>query len=132
MSELSEIHKKLAMSAEANAEAASAGSVAVSEEKSFAIERLHEEVESLKDERNRLKEEHDLRKKYLRLVFWFVVIFVASVMTIIVFCAKSVLSLSDDVQMTLLGTTTVDLVGLLYIAFNWLFPRDPKPRRSRK
>lgn len=129
MSDLSEIRKKLLLSAEVNAEAASAGSVAVSEEKSFAIERLHEEVESLKDERNRLREEHDLRKKYLRRVFWFVVLFVVSVTTIIILCATSVFSLNDNVQMTLLGTTTVDLVGLLYIAFHWLFPRDPKPKK---
>lgn len=63
-----------------------------------------------------------MRKRYLLSVFVFVQLFVFCVMAILVLCATSVLTLGERVQMVLLGTTTIDLVGLLYIAFKWLFP----------
>lgn len=83
-----------------------------------------EQIIKEKDEAIRQhKEEHELRKLFLHLVFWFVVIFVIVIMTCLVLCTTGIFHLTEKVQMTLLGTTTIDIVGLLYIAFKWLFPK---------
>ena len=68
------------------------------------------------------KEEHSLRKLYLRCSFVFVVIFVGIVMLVLVLSSCNVLRLSDSVLITLLTTTTANVLGVLFISFKWLFP----------
>lgn len=93
------------------------------EEAAYEVHRREQIIKEKADEIERHKEEHQLRKLFLHFVFWFVVAFVVAVMTCLVLCATGVFHLTEKVQMTLLGTTTIDIVGLLYIAFKWLFPK---------
>lgn len=74
------------------------------------IREKDEEIECCKDE-------HNLRKRFLNYVFWFVVSFVVLTLAIVVWS-----DLSDKVLMTLLTTTTANIIGILLIAFKWLFP----------
>ncbi|MDR2018828.1 MAG: hypothetical protein LBQ00_08205 [Syntrophobacterales bacterium] len=84
--------------------------------------------EKEKDELQRSREEHTLRKKYLQRVFLFVVIFVGLVLILVSLAGCKGISfyLSDAVLITLLTTTTANIIGVLLIAFNWLFPSGKK------
>lgn len=68
-------------------------------------------------------EEHELRKTYIRSTF----VFVAGVTFISLFVTVSTglrwVKLSDTVLVTLLTTTIANVLGCLFIAFHWLFPR---------
>ena len=103
-------------------EARQSADVLTEGERRFEILRREQIIREKDQELEQHREEHGLRKRYLLSVFVFVQLFVFCVMAILVLCATSVLVLGERVQMVLLGTTTIDLVGLLYIAFKWLFP----------
>ena len=68
-------------------------------------------------------DEHDLRKKYIRATFVFVcgVTFVSLFLTTA--AGMGWIALSDTVLVTLLTTTIANVLGCLFIAFHWLFPK---------
>lgn len=104
-------------------EAQHSDGVLTDEEKSFEIKMREQVIREKDDELQRSKDEHGLRKLFLHFVFWFVVGFVIVVLTYLGLCATGVFTLANTVLITLLSTTTVNVVGLLYIAFKWLFPK---------
>ena len=87
------------------------------EEQRFEMLRRDQIIREKDAEINRCQDEHKLRKRFLNSVFWFVVGFVAVTLLIVV-CSD----LSDKVLITLLTTTTANVIGILLIAFKWLFP----------
>lgn len=78
-----------------------------------------EELESIKQDRVQ-------RKNFATKIFWVVVVYIAAVLTILVFYGRSCLGFSDAVLITLLSTTTANVLSLLVIVFNYLFPNKGK------
>lgn len=94
-------------------------------EESLELQRLSLIVREQAARLQHREEEHKLRKKYLRNIFIFIIAFVAIVMAMLYLCAAGYIHLANNVLITLLSTTTADIIGLLYIAFKWLFPIKP-------
>ena len=93
------------------------GAILTPDEQRFEVRRRDQIIREKDEEIERCKDEHKLRKRFLSRVFWFVVAFVAATLAIVVWSG-----LSDKVLITLLTTTTANIIGILLIAFKWLFP----------
>lgn len=81
--------------------------------------RKREELESIKQDRRE-------RKKFATRIFWVVIAYIAVVFVVLFFCGYSCIYLSDAVLITLLSTTTANILSLLVIVFNYLFPKKIK------
>lgn len=92
-------------------------------EKSFEVERREQIIREQKQTLDERHEEHELRKRFIGNTFTLVVavIFLSFFVTVCV--GIGWLSLSDGVIITMLTTTTANVIGILLIAFNWLFPK---------
>jgi len=68
-------------------------------------------------------DEHELRKIYIRASF--VLVVGVTFMALFLTTANGLnwINLPDSVIITLLTTTTANVIGILLIAFNWLFPK---------
>ena len=83
-----------------------------------------------------LQLEQDLteRKKYAGRIFWLIVGWIVAIFAIIVlqgFSAKTGFSISDTVLMTLIGGTTINILGIFIVVANYLFPKtNAAPRAS--
>jgi hypothetical protein len=65
-----------------------------------------------------------MRKEYADKTYLFVCIYMCFVFFIIFLaCSPSTFQMSDGVLITLLGTTTVNVIGLFAIVMNYLFPK---------
>ena len=96
---------------------------ATSDEHQFEVLRREHEIRKLQEQLTQQKDEHRLRKGYLRSVFCLATLYLVSIVVLVYLCACNRLHLSDAVLMMVLGTTAADVLGLLYIAFKWLFPK---------
>ena len=69
----------------------------------------------------------DQRKLFAEKIFTFVSLYMFSVFFILVLCGSpSNFQLSDTVLVTLLGTTTANVIGILIIVVTYLFSRKKK------
>lgn len=65
-----------------------------------------------------------MRKEYANRTFALVCLYMICVFLLIILaCSPAVFSMSDNVLMVLLGTTTVNVIGLFAIVMNYLFPK---------
>ena len=84
-----------------------------------------------------LQLEQDLteRKKYAGRIFWLVVGWIVAIFAVIVlqgFSDKTGFSISDNVLMTLIGGTTINILGIFIVVANYLFPKpNATPRASK-
>jgi len=92
------------------------------DELDFGLQKREQEIRELRQSLDERHEEHELRKKFLHMVYFFVVSVVCCALLLTVFCAAGVLHLSDAVLITVLTTTIANVIGCLLIAFKWLFP----------
>lgn len=83
-------------------------------------EQIIREKDQLLSERS---DEHELRKKYIRASFLLVVGVTFTALYLTTANGMKWIDLSDTVIITLLTTTTANVIGILLIAFNWLFPK---------
>ena len=103
---------------------------AVREEEADSRTELWEEDQAKKkgqqdlDERDSILEQ---RKKYAPALFWVLVTWLAIVIAILASQAWKACGfwLSDPVLIALLGTSTVNVVGLFYVVAKFLFPSKP-------
>lgn len=56
-------------------------------------------------------------------IFGFVCVYMAAALTIVILDGCRVLDISDTVQVTMLGTTTANVIGLFVVVANYLFHR---------
>ena len=68
-------------------------------------------------------QDREQRKKFATRIFWVVIAYIAVVFVVLFFCGYSCIYLSDAVLITLLSTTTANILSLLVIVFNYLFPK---------
>lgn len=80
------------------------------------------EEQRKKIENNGLSQDILHRKKLVYWVMWVVSLWLIVVIIIIIFCVD----LSDTVKITLLTTTTINILGLPYIILKGLFKVDEK------
>lgn len=72
-------------------------------------------------------QDRDQRKLFAEKIFTFVSLYMFSVFFILVLCGSpSNFHLSDTVLVTLLGTTTANVIGILIIVVTYLFSRKKK------
>lgn len=69
------------------------------------------------------KQDREQRKKFSIWIFSVVCTYLAVVLTIIFLVGFSLATLSETVLVTLLTTTTANIIGLLVIVARYLFPR---------
>ena len=88
------------------------------------------EKESKLDKQNReqKKDVHQKRIEYFSKIYWMCVIYLIFVALILSFYMQqrifNIILLSDSVLITLLGTTTINVLGLFVIAMKWLYPKE--------
>ena len=70
-----------------------------------------------------LEQDIQHRKVYAARIFWFVALWVLSLMLLLLAQGLDLLVLSDKVLMTLIGGTTANVLGLFAIVANYLFPK---------
>lgn len=97
--------------------------VVTEREREFEV-RKREQIIAEKDQQlQQTKEEHELRKKFLHTIYTFVATVVYAALLLAFFTAAGMIHLSDAVLIALLTTTIANVLGCLFIAFNWLFPK---------
>jgi hypothetical protein len=86
-----------------------------------------------RQETRRMRREDDLRHRMVRIVFWFVSIWVTTIILIVVLNSVKWLQFetSDRVLIALLATTTINIIGLFVAVVNYLFPSVRTRRRTR-
>jgi hypothetical protein len=94
-------------------------------EEDLDTQRIKIEVEHLRDQVAAYKETHDLRKEYIPKLFWLTVAWLAFV-GITLWRAADIggryFHLSDNVLITLITSTTINVIGIFMLAARWLFP----------
>lgn len=85
-------------------------------QKSLELELKNEE---LTDKRQNREE----RKKYAKWIFWLLVAYVVVVMVLLYFCGFHLTTLSESVLVTLLSTTTVNMIGIFIVVTKYLFSK---------
>ena len=90
--------------------------------------RQDHEIKVLKQKLKELEDTHDLRLKFAWAIFLVVATWLAVVGVILFFegfwfCD---FSLPENVLITVLTTTTINVIALLFIVANWLFPKNGK------
>lgn len=103
-----------------------ADSTLTGRELEYELQRREQIIREKNDEIQRHREEHGLRKRYVSNVFFLICAFLFLVLAIVVFTGIGWLRLSDTVIVTLLTTTSASVIGILLIAFKWLFPDGKK------
>lgn len=68
-------------------------------------------------------QDREQRKTFADKIFTVTVVYIAVVLFILIACGFSRLQLSDTVLITLLSTTTANILSLLVIVFNHIFPK---------
>lgn len=81
----------------------------------------HLELLLQSDEIERKKDEHALRMVYLRKSFFLVSFIIMITMAIVVLSAVGVYKISDAVLIALSTTMVANVIGILLIAFYWLY-----------
>jgi hypothetical protein len=94
-----------------------------------------QEVQSLDDARQRaiiagLEQDREERKKYAHRIFVLICTWIGGVFAIVV--AQGIgchFSLAEGVVLAVIGTTTVNVLGIFYIVAHYLFPNPPVDKR---
>ena len=80
-------------------------------------------INQAEEELQQLRSVHSLRARYLAISFLFVAAFSAASMAVVVQCGAGCLTLDSSVLIAILTTTMANVIGVLCIAFKWLFPK---------
>ena len=89
-----------------------------------AIRKLKLDNDILQAQLDKIKGDNLFRKIHSTLIFFMVFIWLAAVLAILAFVGKGVFTLSDKVLITLLTTTSINVIGLLVIVANYLFNKN--------
>lgn len=89
--------------------------------------RLELENQSLEGDNIGDSQDRNQRKEFAERIFSFVCLYMFAVFLILFLCGSpGRFSLSDTVLVTLLGTTTANVIGILIIVVTYLFSRKKK------
>lgn len=88
--------------------------------------KLQEKAKKLKIKNDNLIKLADHRIQFSWAIFVFVLLFSFFSLMILVCKGNGKLDISDEVIIVLLGTTVINVVGVLYIVTKWLYPQNVK------
>lgn len=100
------------------------------EQKELQDERIHElekqalELQLLKAQIRKFEDDNTGRREFSRSIFAVTVVWMFLVLMILIQHASGKWHLSDSVLITLITTTTVNVIGIFIIVANYLFNRD--------
>jgi len=85
---------------------------------------LNLQNDRLEDENKRLRELHNTRKEYVGKLYWLIVMWLVIVVSFVALTAtlKDFFTLSDNVLIAFITSTTISVIGLFIIVAKWLFP----------
>lgn len=81
-------------------------------------------------EYNHKEEKHRLSISYFKLTLWFIAVYIACVLAVIVFVGLGYLRYDASVINIFLGTTSIHVIGLGYVAMRWLFPNTHRYKQN--
>ena len=91
-----------------------------------------EEIDRFEYEHNKLiLQEHqqtiNLRTDFAKKIFWLVIGWVVAIFAILILqgFAMAHFNLANSIILALIGSTTLNIVGLLYVVTHYLFPQKP-------
>lgn len=113
---------------------------------SQALRMAEEDIRKLNLENDALKAQNELRIKCSCYILWFVALFVIATFATLVAGSyelsytgkdgavtfRPFLAIDSKVLITLLTTTTIQVIGLLTIVVKWLFPNQPGSSKKGK
>ena len=91
------------------------------EESKNERERIDNEI--LKEQLAGKKQDREERKKFGTYVFWLIVGYLIAVFVLLVLAGFGALSISEGVQIALLGTFSANVLGLFWMVMNYLFSK---------
>jgi uncharacterized membrane protein len=95
---------------------------AVFNDAAFAAEYYEHELKKLEVQSK--AQDIAMRKEYADKTFALVCIYMVCVFLLIILaCSPALFNMNDSVLITLLGTTTINVIGLFAIVMNYLFPK---------
>jgi hypothetical protein len=73
-----------------------------------------------------LQQDIDLRREFAGKIYWLVIIWVLAILAIVVLQGFRICNfeLSNSVLLALIGSSTLNIVGLLYVVTHYLFPKN--------
>ena len=89
--------------------------------KKLQIDGLKAQVEYYRTQVDSMKADIGQREKYGKHVFGLTIVWLLIVLTIVVLQALAVFGLSESVMITLIGSTTLNIIGLLVIVLKYIF-----------
>lgn len=94
------------------------------EENKLHFQKLEQELRTLKLGNENFKQDIELRRQHANKVFSFLIGWAIFVACILVMAATPWLRFSNAVLITLLGTTTLQIIGIYLIVANYIFPKQ--------
>ena len=91
------------------------------EESKCERERIDNEL--LKEQLAGKRQDREERKKFGTHVFWLIVGYLTAIFVLLVLAGFGCMSMSDRVQLTLLGTFSANVLGLFWMVMNYLFSK---------
>ena len=89
-----------------------------------AIRKLKLDNDILQAQLDKIKGDNLFRKIHSTLIFFMVFVWLTAVLAILALVGKGFFMLTDRVLITLLTTTSINVIGLLVIVANYLFNKD--------
>jgi uncharacterized membrane protein YdbT with pleckstrin-like domain len=88
---------------------------------------LHREAQTRQEQEAEklagLKQDREQRKEFAGKIFWLVCSWLAGLIVLLLLSGLQCVSLSDQVLMALIGGASVNIIGLMVIVANYLFPK---------
>lgn len=69
------------------------------------------------------EDKHLWRKQYLQKSFYLVCVILYFSLFVVLLVGVGLLDLTQTIVVTLLGSTVAEVIGILLVAFNWLYPK---------
>ncbi|MCV3443927.1 hypothetical protein L8W64_08220 [Campylobacter sp. IFREMER_LSEM_CL1097] len=73
---------------------------------------------------NMIKDKHNLSIDYFKYTYWIIIGYISIITLIVILIGFEFLIYDNYVINIFLGTTSVNIIGLGYIAMRWLFPNS--------
>lgn len=91
------------------------------QELAHKIQELALKNRELEEKVNTLAENREARKDYTARVFWLIVGWLIVILALIIFNSFNLLDISDNVVLALVGSTTLNILGLFQVVLKYLY-----------
>jgi len=92
--------------------------------KAEGIRKLKIQNDILEAELTKINNDNEARVGFSKKIYWIVIIWLSAVIFLLILSGFKIVDLSDKVLITLLTTSSVNVIGLLVIIANYLFNKN--------